>query len=60
MSDTHKQVFAAIEALPRPITAEQALREGLAIIQDSKAKQQWQAWMLTNGAQLVAMINRGQ
>lgn len=60
MSDLHKQVFEAIEALPRPITPEQALREGMSLIEDGKANEQWQAWMKTNGAHLCQLLNEGK
>ncbi len=58
MSDLHKQVFSAIEDLPRPVTPEQALKTGLDIIQDQRAKDQWKAWIATNGAQLVYELNK--
>ncbi len=57
MSDLHKQVFAAIEALPKPVTAEQALATGKSLIQDAKGQQQWAQWVQSNGAQLIRHLN---
>lgn len=59
MSALHKQVFEAVEALPRPVTAEQALETGRAMIPPGKQAQEWEAWMQTNGAQLCQLLNRG-
>lgn len=59
MSALHKQVFLAIEALPRPVTPEQALETGNAMIPLGPQTQQWENWMKTNGAQLCQLLNKG-
>lgn len=58
MSDLHRDVFAAIHAITRPITPEQALKTGLEVIGANAAnQQQFSNWMEQNGAKLCQMLN---
>jgi hypothetical protein len=60
MDELSKRVFAAIHELPKPVTEQQALETGMAlIVNDAPAQQQWAAWMKQNGAQLCHMLNEG-
>jgi len=58
MSDLHRDVFAAIHAVPRPITPEQALKAGMDVIGvNTGNQQQFASWMEQNGAKLCQMLN---
>lgn len=59
MSALHDQVFAELKKLPKPVTKEAALELANSLIQDGKQRQGFEAWLNTNAAHLLEMVNKG-
>ena len=57
MADPQAEVWAALEALTRPVTKEAALAAAASVLDPLGRTQQFQAWFEANGEAVLRKLN---